>query len=296
MSAGSSDLSLSLPDNAISHHLSQRSEDSASSLAALIATASPDTLDSVLETLIDRFLLFCSSDRPRIDAQIAFLASVARQLPPSLTHPGEVAQPDEPVYRFTLLRACSGPGVIAERLSQKLYGLLWEHTSRAATPDVKLDRRHRKTYYATVALNATVLARAFATQEAFRPVLWREMEDVIIKGLFSGEQQEPGVFIALTALFLGAGAEIREYLASGVQGNGMGWLWWDDVRTEDKRWGWEDIAEAVWKVPDPKMDFRLPDFAKINISVAKHHLAQDEMSSLDSETLARKVFCWVDDT
>ncbi|KAF8889826.1 hypothetical protein BD779DRAFT_1706686 [Infundibulicybe gibba] len=277
-----SDLSLSLPDNDISHHLSQRSEDSASSLAALIATASPDTLDSILETLIDRFLLFCSSDRPQIDAQITFLASVA--------------QPDEPVYQFTLLRACSGPGVIAERLSQKLYGLLWEHTSRAATPDIKWDKRHPKKYYATVALNATVLARAFATQEAFRSVLWREVEDVIIKGLFSGEQQEPGVFIALTALFLGAGAEIREYLASGVQGNWMGWLWWDDVRTEDKRWGWEDIAEAVWKVPDPKMDSRLPDFAKINISVAKHHLAQDEMSSLDSETLAHKVFCWVDDT
>ncbi len=122
---------------------------------------------------------------------------------------------------------------------------------------------------------------------------------MFVKGLFSGPEQEPGVFIALSTVLLGAGAEIREYMSQeGVKGKGMAWLWYDDVRTgADREWDWQSIVEALSDDSEPEMSSRLPDYVRATFERAKKHVGdgQGEMKSWDSERLANEAFVWVDE-
>lgn len=281
----------------ISTFFSQRNSQSAVSLGSLVNRQSNlDTLDPILNTIINEFVLSSFSQRSQIDSLVSFLSSLATQIELSVVHPGHSL---EDRYATTLLRPSNGPGIVSEHLSHALYRALWGHTSRARTPDEELDREHPKKYYADASIHATILARAFATQPGFRDQLWREVEDMFVKGLFSGPEQEPGVFIALSAVLLGGGAEIREYMSQeGVKGKGMAWLWYDDVRTgADREWDWRGIVGALSNEPEPEISSRLPDYVKATLERAKVHVGdgQGEMRSWDSERLANEAFVWVDE-
>lgn len=277
----------------ISTCFSQPNSQSAASLATLVNRQSNTAdLDPILNTIINQFILSSFAQRSQIDSIISFLSSAANQIELSVAHPGHSP---EDRYATTQLRASKGPGIVSEHLSHTLYRALWGHTSRARTPDEELDREHPKKYYADASTHATILARAFAIQPGFRDHLWREVEDIFVKGLFSGPEQEPGVFIALSAVLLGAGAEIREYMAQGVKGKGMAWLWYDDVRTgADREWDWPSIVEALGNEPEPEIS---PSYVRATFERAKKHVcdSQGEMRSWDSQRLANEAFVWVDE-
>ena len=203
--------------------------------------------------------------------------------------------PEDP-YATTQLRPSKGSGLIAERLSHKLYRSLWPHTSRCRTPDDEYDLELPKQYYVNASHDGAILARAFATQPVFRPHLWREVEDTFVKGLFSNPDPELGVFVVLSALLLGAGAEIREYLSQeGSRGKGGEWLWYNDERTDpDREWNWSDVVEALRGLPDPEISQRIPDYVKGSFEKAQLHVGDGsgELKSWNSERLARECFWW----
>lgn len=287
---------LSLPSNAVAGLYARPGPESQAALVALINDANANSVtDSVLDSIIYHFILSAFAQPTKIDSLIDFLASVASRITPSLAHPGN---PEEK-YMSTPLRPSTGPNILSERLSHTLYGRLWQLTSRAVTPDEDYDKTLPKKYYIDACVISTILARAFATQPVyFRDSLWREVEDVIVKSLFSGPEQEPGVFVALSALLLGAGSEIREYLGAerGKRGQGKGWLWYDDVRTQkDAEWGWEDIIEALLEVPEEELSTNLPDYVEATLALAKVHVGHGdgEIPSWDSDKLAQEAFNWL---
>jgi len=289
---------ISLADSQISKFYSQRNSESATSLASLInRQPSSDKLGSVLDDTINHLFLSSFAQRPHIDVLVSFLSSVARQIEAAISHPGYTV--DKP-YKTTVLRPSNGPGIIPEHLSHALYRAIWGHTSRAYTPDEESDKELPKGYYRDASVYATILARAFATQPLFRSSLWREVGDAFVKGLFSGPEQEPGVFVVLTTLILGAGAEIREYILQEERaGKGMAWLWYNDIRTAaDEEWGWQDIVEALSKEPLTGMASRLPGYVKASLERAQRHVSDggSPLKSWDSEMLAKDAFAWVDES
>lgn len=295
--------SLSLSTSDVSKYFAQLDADAAASLATLINGYSADTLDPILNTIIQQFLLASSAQPTQIDRLLSFLSLVASHIDSTLSHPGlEKLDPDTR-YKSTHLRPSTGPGILSERLSHNLHEAIWGHISRAYTPDPDTDRELPQRYYTDVAVNAAVLARAFATQpDIFRGTLWREVQDVFIKGLFSGPEPEPGVFIALSALILGAGQEVRQYLQIGDHvGRGKGWIWYDDKLKEDTQnatWRWEDIVTALRTVPDPEIAVRLPSFVSETFARAKTHVGDDgelRGASWDSEKLAKDAFGWANE-
>lgn len=107
------------------------------------------------------------------------------------------------------------------------------------------------------------------------------------------------MFIALSAVLVGAAVEIREYMSQGgVKAKGMAWLWYDDVRTgADREWDWRDIVEGLSNEPEPEMSSRLPDYVLATLERAKTHIGdgQGEMMSWNGERLATEAFVWVDE-
>lgn len=276
--------------------------DSATKLAALInqeigsegykpGTAS---LDALLSSIMNQLLLSSLGHRETIDDYVTFVSFAALQINNEATHPGTILKEgDERPYKVAPLHPASGPGIFGEHLSKALFDALWGATSRAYTADENGDRELPKEYYYKTSVQSTVLARAFALPETFRDSLWRDVEDIFVKGLFSGDEQEPGVFIALTAILLGAGEEIEEYMGGEQKGKGKAWLWYDDVRTEpDARWGWRDVVEALKNQPGPRMADRLPEYVKDNIELAKKHVIDGTKESWDSEKIASEAFKW----
>ena len=150
---------------AISTFFSQSNAQSAESLATLVnrqsdlvtlSTPSPTNSSSPLSPSAARLILLSH-----------FYLQWPSQIDSSVIHPGHSP---EDRYANTLLRPSNGPGILAEHLSHALYRALWGHVSRTRTPDEDLDREHPTKYYADASIHATILARAFATQRAFRDI------------------------------------------------------------------------------------------------------------------------------
>lgn len=287
---------LSLPNTQISELFLQCTPQSSKSLADLITSqANHDGLDRVVVPTIQQLLLSSTAQPTHIDDLVSFLASTANGIDLSVSHPGQSTDAHHKSYKSTILRPSRGADIVSERLSHTLYERLWCHTSRAVTPDEDVDKDIPNTYYIDTSILATVLARAFSTQTTFRVSLWREIEDVFVKGLFSGSDQEPGTFIALAAILLGAGAEIRAYLQDGNMGHGRNWVWYDDM-SDEQVWGWNDIVSSLQKEPEPGFASRLPGFVKTSFELCKQHVGEGngEMKSWDSLILAREAFGWIE--
>jgi hypothetical protein len=277
--------------------------DSAEKLAALINKdigsegfrQSTASLDALLSTISKQIILSSLGHRETIDDYITFTGFVALQINNEAVHIGTILGGGEkPPYKTAVVLPASGPAILGENLAKSLFDELWSVTSRAYTPSDDPDRDKSQEYYYTTSIYATILARTFALADIFRDSLWRDIEDIFVKGLFSGDEQEPGIFIALTAILLGAGKEIQEYMGGEKKGNGKSWLWYNDVRTEpDKRWGWKDVVEALKQQPEPVMAGRLPDFVKDDLELAKKHVGEMQVDdSWDSEKLAQDAFKW----
>ncbi|KAF9443139.1 hypothetical protein P691DRAFT_809411 [Macrolepiota fuliginosa MF-IS2] len=296
----SKSLSIALHQN-VASLFANPNGDSATKLAALINKnlgsegfkQSTASLDALLSSITNQLNLSSFAHRETIDDYVNFVAFTSLQINNQATHPGTILKEGEqPLYRVAPLHPASGPGILGQNLAKTMFDSLWDATSRAVTPDVDTDRDQPKEYYYKASIYATVLARAFALAESFRDSLWRDVEDVLVKGLFSGDEQEPGVFVALTAILLGAGKEIEAYLNGEDKGQGKNWLWYDDVRTEsDSTWGWKDVVGALKSQPGPEMMDRLPEYVKDNIELAKKHVASGE-GSWDSKRLASEAFRW----
>jgi len=286
----------------IASYFSQPNGDSATRLAALInqelgsAGFQQNTaaLDTLLSSITGQLALSSLAHRETIDDYVTFVSFTALQINSAATHPGTIVKEgDESLYKIAPLHPASGPGILGEQLSKALFDSIWSATSRAVTPDVETDRDQSKEYYYKSSVQATILARAFALAESMRSSLWRDVEDVLVKGLFSGDEQEPGVFVALAAILLGAGKEIKDYMGEEEKGKGQRWLWYDDVRTEaEARWGWKDVVEALKGQPGPAMVDRLPEYVKDSFELAKRHVFDGSEESWDSERLAAEAFKW----
>ncbi|KXN82698.1 hypothetical protein AN958_02263 [Leucoagaricus sp. SymC.cos] len=278
--------------------------DSANALAALINKEigsdgfkqSTGNLDKLLSSISEQLILSSISHRETIDEYLNFVFFSALQINGEATHTGTIRKDGEPpLYKVAPLHPASGPAIFGENLAKTLYDSLWSSFSRAVTPDVDNDRDQSKEYYYMTAIRATILARGFALSESFRNSLWRVIEDILVKALFSGDEQEPGAFVALTALILGAGQEIKDYLKHGNKGKGKNWLWYDDVRTEsDAKWGWKEVVDVLKHQPGPGMIDRLPEYVKGNVELAKKHAMNTNSleESWDSERLAAEAFKW----
>ncbi|RDB27347.1 hypothetical protein Hypma_004325 [Hypsizygus marmoreus] len=275
----------------------QRDVDAAAILASLInSQPTLETLEPVLDDTIKELLHYSFTQREQIDSLVTFLHAVATQIKPSVSHPGH---PPLDLCPTMDMRPSNGPTVLAECLSHDLYESLWDRTSRDITPDDEYDRTRPKSYYFDASVHATVLARAFAMYPIFRERLWREAEDVLVKGLLSGTEQEPGVFTALTALLLGAGEEIREFLSQeGIKGMGLEWVWYNNTRMwGDVAWGWTDLMMALKDEPGETMAARLPSYIRASFEKAKKHIGDGSGSfpSWGSERLAKEAFGWGED-
>lgn len=277
--------------------------DSAEKLAALINKdigsegfkQSTASLDALLSTISKQITLSSLGHRETIDDYVTFTNFIALQINNEAVHVGTILEGGEkPPYKAAVLLPTSGPAILGENLAKTLFDGLWSATSRAVTPSDGQDRSKSQEYYYTTSIHATILARAFALADTFRDSLWKDIEDIFVKGLFSGDEQEPGIFIALTAIVLGAGTEVQEYMGAEAKGHGKSWLWYDDVRREpNERWGWKDVVEALKQQPGPVMAGRLPDFVTDNLELAKKHVMAGQVGdSWDSEKLAQDAFKW----
>lgn len=295
--------SSSLPHHRdIASHFSQPNGDSATRLTALINQElgsegfkqSTASLDDLLSSITNQLALSSLAHRETIDDYVTFVSFAALQINSAATHPGTlVKEGDEHLYKIAPLHPASGPDILGEHLSKALFDSMWGTTSRAVTPDEETDRDQSKEYYYKSSVQATILARAFALAESMRGLLWRNIEDILVKGLFSGDEQEPGVFVVLAAIFLGAGKEIKDYMGDEKKGKGRDWLWYDDVTTEaDARWGWKDVVEALKSQPGPAMVDRLPGYVKGSFELAKKHVLEGSEEDWDSEKLAAEAFKW----
>ncbi len=174
---------------------------------------------------------------------VACISDVARQLETSLKHPGHPKSGGRKTVEFRLVE---GPAVLGEAISVTISGRLWDHISRAVTPEDGRDCGLSKAYFKKTAILAILLAKLFASVPSFRPCLWREVEDILIKGLFSGPDPEPGAFVAVTALIALSTTQIEEYLSEeGHVGQGKDWVWYNNIRAEDESWSWAEVVEGV---------------------------------------------------
>ena len=284
---------LSLPNSEIARAFSDLTDNSAQSLASLISRqTSPTSLDAVLNSTIQQLLLSSQAQRAEIDNQVSFLFSVASHLPESVSHTGRT---QASTYKTTAQRPSNGPELLVERLSHSLYEKLWEYSSRAVTPDEQMDKELPGTYYAEASVYSTVLARAFAINSAARDRLWRNVEDIFVKGLYSGPDPEPGAFVGLSALLLGAGAEIRAYMETNENfGEGKNWVWYNDAKNSE-RWGWEDVVKALGDQSRSEILSRLPNSVNTTFNAAIQHIGNGDhvTASWDSGKLATDAFNWV---
>ncbi|KAF8635565.1 hypothetical protein AX15_000215 [Amanita polypyramis BW_CC] len=282
--------SLQIYDAQVANCFASRDAGSARQLASLVNSCTTESLETVVQPVLDHLYLLSSSKIAEIDALLQYLSLVASNIESGLQGGTKSAS-----YRSTDLRPSSGPGILAERLSHSLHEKLWEHTSRDVTPQPDNDKNLEIEYYQHAAVYGTILARGFATQPSlFRGPLWREVEDVFVKALFS-EEPEPGVYVVVAALLLGAGPEIKAYLTTeGHVGQGKDWLWYDDVRTrKGETWGWSDIIAAL-EVQPGMIGERLPDYVKSSFGLAKDIMGGGQIAeaSWDSSILAQRVFPW----
>lgn len=144
---------------------------------------------------------------------VDFYGRVASKLSNSLSHPGNqagvkpLAEQTRPIQTYVLEAA--GGDLLIKHLTHQLWNELYGPTSRVYTPDVELDQRTGgRRYYRSALVHSALLARAFSLQPSFRPRLWRTIEEVLVKGIFSGTQQEPGNFVVTAVLIYGAGNAI----------------------------------------------------------------------------------------
>jgi len=252
---------------------------------------------SLLSSITQQLVKSSLAHREIIDDYVTFVSFAALQINSKPTPIGSIRKDDEPpLSKVAPLHPVSGPAILGENIAEKISGSVWGATSRAAAPNADRDRSLSKEYYRTVSVQMTILARAFALSESFRGSLWPVIEDIFVKGLFSGDSQEPGSFIALAALMLGAGKEIREYMEGGKKGRGKSWSWSDNVRTEaEARWEWKDVVEAFKHQPGQEMNDRLPGYVKNTLELAQKYVEGGLMEeSWDSERLTEEAFNWED--
>lgn len=279
---------LQIHDAQVSDYFTDCTEDSAKQLASLINACPPDSLDTIFNPIFQQLYLHSFNQIKPIDSLLHFLTSVANHIDSSVYDGGAEGR-----YGSTFRRASSGPETLAERLSQSLYETQWDFVSRVVTPDEEYDRKLSLEYYKSAAIYGTFLARAFVVRpDLFRDRLWREVEDVFVKGLFT-EDSEPGIYVVIATLLLGAGKDIRAYLDDGHVGKGKSWVWYDDKRFRDEdTWGWTDIAAALegMHIPDT-----LPGYVTNSFRLAKDVIrrGQDNEVNWDSNTLAHEGFPWV---
>lgn len=278
--------------------------DSGNELAALInQEIGPESFKqsasqvSILSYITQQLVKSSLVHRETIDDYVTFVSFAALQINTKPTPIGSIRKDDEPpLSEVAPLHPLSGPAILGESIAEKISGSVWSATSRAVAPDADRDRSLSKEYYYTVSVQMTILARAFALSESFRGPLWPVIEDILVKGLFSGDGQEPGSFVALAALMLGTGKEIKEYMDGGKKGQGKFWSWYDNVRTEaEEMWEWKDVVEAFKHQPGQEMNDRLPAYVKNSLELAQKYVEgglQEE--SWDSERLAEEAFNWED--
>jgi hypothetical protein len=170
-----------------------------------------------------------------VDSLIEFYGNTAAKLHSSLSHPGNQAGVKPPAEQTRPIQThvldAAGGDLLVEHLAHQLWNELYGPTSRVYTPNVELDQRTGgRRYYRSAFVQSALLARAFSLQPSFRPRLWRTVEEVLVKGIFSGTQQELGNFIVTAVLIYGTGSAIREWMKNN-SGQGKEWSPWHYVRT-----------------------------------------------------------------
>ena len=264
----------------------------------------PPELFSHLATTARNTILLAFNKPSDIDSLVEFYGSVAVKIDTSLEHPGNQidGQPlrSETRPKHTYVLPAKGGDLLAEHLTCQLWDELWGPTSRVFTPNPEFDRKEGgRDYYRSAVIHSSLLARAFSLQPSFRARLWRVVEEVLIKCLFSGTMQEPGNFVVTAALIYGAGNAIREWLSTH-SGTGKDWYQWDDVRKQpDAVWGWSDIVAALENADslvDPEFETAVPTQAMTLFKGLKDYVGdgKTELQDWSAEKLAAS-YAWADD-
>jgi hypothetical protein len=248
-------------------------------------------------------ILLASNQPSDIDSLIEFYGNVAAKLPDSLWHPGNqkdvrpLREQTRPKQTHVLL--AQGGDLLVEHLAHQLWNQLHGPTSRVYTPNADYDKNeYGKSYYRPAFVHSAVLARAFSLQPSFRDRLWRVLEEVLIKCLFSGTQQEPGNFVVTAVLIYGAGDAIRAWLSNN-SGRGKDWYQWHDVLNKpDEVWGWSDIVAAFQDVDslvEPEFEAAVPGPAMGLFKGLKDYVGdgKSEMRDWSAEQLASS-YAWID--
>lgn len=276
--------------------------ESAGKLAALInkdieteLKGTPASLDALLSTISKQLLLSSFGHRESIDDYVNLMVFTALLINSKPVDAGIVAdEGGRNPHKPTILYPTSGPALLGKNLAYVLSDELRIATSRSRTPVEEWDRAKPLEYYYKAMIHATVLARAFALTDIFRDLLWSNIEDIFVKGLFSGDEPEPGIFIVLASILLGAGKEIEEYMGDEDEGGGKSWSGHDNAGAKcDESRCWKDVIKALkWKF-EQRMPDRLPEYVKDSMKLAKIHVKDGNPAcSWDSKRLALEAFNW----
>ena len=270
-------------------------------LAKLLNEQQPNSSDlfTLLKVSVQRTLLAANDNPAEIDSIVDFYAQTASKLDKSLTHKGneQVLPPrsSQPRPKNLPVRECSGRDLLAEHLGVQLFHELWNPTCRMYTPHPELDENKGRDYYRSAFVYSALLARAFSLQPSFRQRLWRTVEEVLIKGIFSGTMQEPGNFLVTSVVLYGAGSGVK----AQNRGKGKDWYQYTDTLNEpDATWGWFDIVSTLMDVEsliEPGFDRPLPEKVLTAFKGLREYIGDGraELKDMSSKELWAK-FNWVE--
>ncbi|KAJ7575559.1 hypothetical protein C8J56DRAFT_409225 [Mycena floridula] len=266
-------------------------------LAKLLNEQMSDSLElyDLLKVAAQRFILLATQSPADIDSLVHFYAQAASQIDESLSDKGNVDQfhPVRGEHRIPT-RQASGSNLLIEHFGVELYPKVWRYVSRTDIAMPEYDKDLGQEYYRAAIIYSIMLARAFALQESFRERLWTIMEDVLVKGVFSGREQEPGCFIAVTVVIHGAGSSMTT-----IQGKGKDASPWSQFRANpDTTWGWFEVIAALLDVEaliEPALEIPLPSKLILSFRNLKDYLGDGglQLQDLSSEELWT-MFRWVE--
>lgn len=254
---------------------------------------SAEMLETMLQMIVKRALHITIYQRDCIDDIVASIAATAAGIDSAVSLSGTGRT--EKYSKYANLRPTSGPSVLFEWLSYTLYNELWQYTYRSGSPNDDDDRALPKGFYDDASRYDTLLARTFALQPAYRSRLWMNVEDVLEKGFRSRDKPQPEVFVVIPALLLGAGVEIREYLARPENwGRRKECVWYGDPPLP--LWDWDDVVEELQSTPCERDTACLPEYVKDTFELVKAHIRAGVEKGLlqnwDSQRMAEEAFGW----
>ena len=147
-------------------------------------------------------------------------------------------------------------------LSKYLEDYMEEYVKRPVTPELLWggDPSRTPNYYRSCFIGSVMIGRAY-TLLWYHPLrdrprykdqlneIWKIMQDIFIKALFSGKDPEPGARLSAGYLILTCSKALE---ASEVQGRGKGHIWYygNSLESPNAIWTWDDLKDAIFATKD----------------------------------------------